>query len=121
MSDINQFMRHPEATDPDVLDRLEEIGDWDRGKAEQLARTEGIDMTDDHWEVIHFLRDHYKNHGKAKSGRQLSEILDDKFDNKGGRKFLYQLFPDGPVVQGSRIAGTPLPEYAKDDSFGYSQ
>ena len=119
MTDINKLMQNPEA-DPDKLDRINDLADWNEDKGKALAAEDGIDMTDSHWEVVHFLRDHYVEHGKAQSGRELSELLDERFHDQGGRKHLYRLFPKGPIVQGSRIGGVPLPEYAKDDSFGYT-
>ncbi len=120
MSDIQKMMDNPE-TDPKVLDHLADMAGWDEGTGKELAAKEGITLTDEHWEVINFLRDYYKEHGRARSGRELSEILDEKFEAQGGRKHLYRLFPQGPVAQGSRIAGLPLPQYAQDGSFGYSQ
>jgi TusE/DsrC/DsvC family sulfur relay protein len=119
MTDINKMMESPEA-DPAKMDRINDLADWDETKGAGLADQEGIRMTDEHWEVVHFLRDYYVEHGKARSGRELSEVLDDHFEARGGRKHLYRLFPNGPVVQASHIGGVPLPEYAKDGSFGYS-
>lgn len=119
MTDINKLMEHPD-TDPDVLDRRNDLADWTEANGIKLAEQEGIRMTDEHWEVVQFLRDYYVQNGKARSGRELSELLDEHFEARGGRKHLYRLFPKGPVVQASHIGGVPLPEYAKDGSFGYS-
>ncbi len=121
MPDINQMIRDQAAHDPDVVDRMQDIEDWDREKAATMAAEENIQLEAEHWEVITFIREHYAQHGRAKSGRELSDLLDERFSQQGGRKHLYRLFPDGPVSQGSRIAGVPLPKYAEDDSFGYSQ
>jgi tRNA 2-thiouridine synthesizing protein E len=50
--------------------------------------------------------------------RELHDALDENFHGKGGLKYLYQLFPGGPVAQGCRIAGLKAPAGATDKSFG---
>ena len=47
-----------------------------------------------------------------------AHILEEEFAEQGGRKYLYRLFPGGPVSQGSRIARLPLPAYSSDRSCG---
>jgi len=120
MSDIQKMMDDP-GVDPKVLDNLADMAGWDENTGRELAAKEGVELTDEHWEVVHFLREQYKQNGLAHSGRELSDILDEKFESRGGRKHLYRLFPQGPVAQASRIAGLPLPQYTESDSFGYSQ
>jgi len=34
------------------------------------------------------------------------------------RQELYQLFPDGPVREGCKLAGLPIPDNSSNPSFG---
>lgn len=121
MTDINQIIKNTHAThtsDPQRADRELDLQNWDEEQAREIARQEGIQLGDDHWEVVHFLRDHYLEHGLAKNGRELSEVLDNEFAAQGGRKYLRQLFPKGPVAQGMQIAGLEAPPYTRDKGLG---
>jgi tRNA 2-thiouridine synthesizing protein E len=53
--------------------------------------------------------------------RELHDALDERFHTRGGMKFLYRLFPGGPVAQGCRLAGLPVPAGAVNPSFGSVQ
>ncbi|MBZ0106332.1 MAG: TusE/DsrC/DsvC family sulfur relay protein [Sulfuricella denitrificans] len=117
MFDINQMVADA-ARGSVSQGMLAELDDWSPAKAEKVAREEGITLSDDHWEVIHLLRENYRHHGRAPHARQLLNGLEERFEREGGRKYLYLLFPRGPVSQGSRIAGLPLPAYSSDPSFG---
>jgi TusE/DsrC/DsvC family sulfur relay protein len=108
----------PATSSSRIEDRWLDLQEWNRRKGELLAAKEDIRLTEMHWEVIDFLRGYYLRNGRARSGRELAEALDRAFVGQGGRKFLYRLFPDGPVSQGSRIAGLPEPRYSADGSFG---
>ena len=91
---------------------------WAPELAEQRARAAGILLTPKHWEVIGFLRAHYKEHGPAAHARELVQALNQRFARDGGSRFLYQLYPQGPVRQASHFAGLPSPADATDRSFG---
>jgi tRNA 2-thiouridine synthesizing protein E len=73
-----------------------------------IAETEGIVLTDAHWEVIRFLRDTYQADGHTPNFRAMlkgfQEIRPD-----ADSKYLYDLFPLGPAKQGAKIAGLPQP------------
>lgn len=95
-----------------------EYEDWTKEAARTMAQLESIELTEAHWSVIRFLRDYYVQHGTSQHARILTEALDAKFQIQGGLKYLYTLFPDGPVSQGARIAGVPVPKDSSNDSFG---
>ncbi len=110
----------PATSSSRIEDRWLDLQEWNRHKGELLASKEGVRLTAMHWEVIDFLRGYYLRNGRADSGREVAVALDRAFISQGGKKYLYRLFPDGPVAQGSRIAGLPLPPFTEDESFGSS-
>ena len=114
------IINDPQTSSPRREDRLIELSNWNREEAEQIAAEEGLVMNESHWQVVEFLRNYYLENGKAESGRELAGVLNESFKNKGGRVYLYTLFPQGPVSQGCRIAGLQVPAYAEDKSFGSS-
>lgn len=93
---------------------------WTRAEALKAARQEGLEPGEDHWEVIRALQDYFFRHEEAPAinTRELHDALDEKFHNKGGRKFLFQLFPGGPIAQGCRLAGLKPPAGTTDKGFG---
>ena len=99
-------------------DRELEIQNWDKEKAVVLAKTEGLELTEAHWAVIDYLRSRYLEQGDPESARDIAEDLESIYDEKGGNKYLRRLFPNGPVTQGCKIAGLPVPAYSTDPSFG---
>ena len=94
--------------------------DWDRTTAEATASDEGIALGDDHWETLSALQEYFAKK-KSAQVRELHDALEEKFHAKGGLKFLYGLFPGGPVAQGCRIAGLQPPAGSTNASFGSVQ
>lgn len=94
------------------------VENWDRDVAVSLAKEEGVDLNDDHWEVVSYLRKLFDGTGEIEHARDLSVVLDQRFKDKGGLKYLFRLFPKGPVSQGCKIAGIPVPKDSSNDSFG---
>jgi len=114
MLDINKATTSP--NDPEG--HMFGLAHWSPLLAKQLAEAEGIVLTDEHWAIINFLRERYRAHGDAKSAREITGDLEEKFTDGHGRGVLYELFPGGPVSQASRIAGLPLPPHSSDPSLG---
>ncbi len=93
--------------------------DWSPGMAEQMAQDEGIKLSDEHWEELGALQEYYSRHEFDRIHvRELSDALDEKFHDRGGVKYLYTLFPKGPIAQGCRLAGLEMPAGAVDKGFG---
>ncbi len=98
--------------------RIRVLDDLDKTHVHEMADKEGIVLTDEHLGVIECLRDYFLEFGEAEKGRDIEEMLDEVFAGHGGRKYLWNLFPGGPVTQGMRIAGLPVPPHSGDKGFG---
>ena len=120
MSQFTQNAQDTETSSQHAGIRLAELIDqnWSRNKSEQLAKHEGISLTDQHWHVIDYLRKTYLEHGLPRFARTTARALNRQFAAQGGNKYLYSLFAGGPVTQGSRLANLRAPACATDISFG---
>jgi dissimilatory sulfite reductase related protein len=77
---------------------------WTEPMAVELAKENGIDeLTDQHWQVIKFMRSEYFDKGTGPTVRVLGKT------SGVSVKELYQLFPKGPAKLAAKIAGIPKP------------
>ncbi len=104
------------STDPSI-DFPNAPHDWSPESAKTMASESNLELTSDHWEAIAGLQDYFSRHEFGKR-RELTDALNEKFHHKGGMKYLYHLFPGGPVAQGCVIAGLNPPPGSVDQSFG---
>ena len=74
-----------------------------------IAANEKITLTDDHWTVINWLRERYKEDGATPNFRNMVGMLDEAYPGNDWKKKLYELFPNQPARQGCRIAGLTKP------------
>ena len=110
-------------TDQEMAERVlglheTDMSNWNVDTANALARAEGLTLTNEHIDVIQYLRQTYEKHGPIRHARSLTQALEAKFADKGGLKYLYTLFPNGPVTQGCKLAGIPEPSDSVNLSFG---
>lgn len=121
MLDINHIINDEAQGRFDPEGHMHGLEHWSPRIAAQLARKEGIyEITEPHWHVIYAMRNLYRESGRSASARKVMKMLEQEFAEEGGRRYLYELFPQGPVSQGSRLAGVPVPPYASDPSFGWA-
>ncbi len=83
---------------------------WTEGMAEVMAKQDGIELTDAHWDIIRFLRSYFEKYQIAPMIKILTkEIAKTMGKEKGNTKYLYELYPAGPAKQACRYAGLPKP------------
>ena len=89
---------------------LADLSQWDEAVAAEMARLDGADLDENHWEVINFLREYYDEYQIAPAVRVLTKAIGKKLGKeKGNSKYLYELFPYGPAKQACKYAGLPKP------------
>lgn len=86
---------------------LVDLNDWNEEVAKAMAENEGIELTQEHWDLINYLRDQYINHSVNPNTRTIIKEMGKIWGKKVGSKDLYLLFPKDPSKQGGRIAGLP--------------
>ncbi len=81
--------------------------DWTEDIARVLAEREGIALTDEHWEVVRFMRAYWAEHRITPDARFVVRHL--KETRGSSRDRLFELFPYGYVQQACKIAGMMRP------------
>jgi len=83
--------------------------DWDKDVAGVIAAAEGLSLTQEHWDVIEYLRDAYFNHnGEQPNNRAILKAMQEKWSGrKVDNKTLFDLYPGNPSKQAGKIAGLP--------------
>lgn len=86
---------------------LRHLGDWSEAFARAQAHEEGLALTDEHWQVIRFLREHYHEHGVQAQVRVMIRHFAEAWGpERGNNHCLHAIFPrGGPQKQGNRLAG----------------
>ncbi len=93
--------------------------DWSQDAAEGKAAEEGMTVAAEHWEAVRALQEFYSRHDSPSiNSRELHDALEERFHSRGGMKYLFELFPGGPVTQGCRLAGLEPPAGGADKGFG---
>lgn len=87
---------------------LEDANDWNEEVAKVIAEGEEIEMTQEHWDVVSYLRDeHFDNNGNEPNERTILKEMGKKWGRKVSSKEMYEMFPQMPSKQGRKIAGLP--------------
>ncbi|WP_210395076.1 TusE/DsrC/DsvC family sulfur relay protein [Motiliproteus sediminis] len=96
------------ALDPEGY--LQNLADWSPEVARQLAHAEGIELQDEHWEIIELLRDFYAEYQLSPAMRILVKQTGIRYGKeKGNSMHLLRLFPGSPAKLASKLAGLPKP------------
>lgn len=82
--------------------------DYSSEAVEVIAAAEGIALTPDHWKIIDYMREEFRENGHTPNFRNMVKGVQ-AFWPEADSKALYDLFPMGPAKQGAKIAGLPQP------------
>lgn len=83
---------------------LENPEEWNQDVAKALASTEDVtDISEEHWKIINYLRDYFKQYGIAPMIRKLCK------ETGFPLKRIYELFPSGPAKGACKVAGLAKP------------
>jgi tRNA 2-thiouridine synthesizing protein E len=78
---------------------------WDAEVAAAIAREEGInEISEKHWAIVNFIRDHWKEHDLAPPVRMICQEIGVSVRD------IYKLFTSGPARGACRVAGLPKPD-----------
>lgn len=91
--------------------------DWDHEVARELAKTEGLTLDDDYWQVFDFIRQYYQDNQKFPEVRHTIKHLVNEhgFNKKRAKAKLFFMFPHGYVRQACKTSGIRRPEGWKLD------
>jgi dissimilatory sulfite reductase related protein len=107
---MSSFELNGKTYETDEEGYLVNLAEWTPEAGAYMAKTENVEMTDSHWEVVNFLRDYYNEYQIAPAVRVLTKAIGKQLGpDKGNSKYLYELFPYGPAKQACKIAGLPKP------------
>jgi tRNA 2-thiouridine synthesizing protein E len=107
--------KQPRNQEPQKIDREEHF----RGM-EQRAKRMGIILNEERMDAINFVMDFYDHCEDCRNARQLMKVMDQEFTDLGGKKYLYRLFPNGPLSQIHQLADLPNLGNQTDKGFGTS-
>ncbi len=87
---------------------------WNTEIGRYMASLEGIELTDEHWEVIHYFREYYEDYNIPPPMRMVIRVFKKAFgEEKASSRYLLTLFPEGATKSASKYAGLPKPKNCK--------
>lgn len=95
--DVEGYLVHPE--------------DWTLEISAELAAEEDIELNDDYWPILNFVRNYWKENKITPDIRHVAAYLAEHYnmDKKAGKSHIFDLFPYGYVKQTCKIAGMQRP------------
>lgn len=86
---------------------LRNLDEWSDDFVRAQAQAEGLELSDEHWQLIRFLRNYYAEHGVQAQVRAMIRHFSQAWGpERGNNHYLHQIFPrGGPQKQGNRLAG----------------
>lgn len=90
---------------------LRDADAWTPAVACWLAARDGLELSQDHWWLIDYVRGYHSRYGNPPLMRSVVQALKTSRPELAGSRHLYRLFPDGPVRLACKYAGLPPPDW----------
>jgi len=89
---------------------LVNLEDWNEPVAQALARAEGLELQNEHWEILLLLREFHQQFQLSPATRPLIRYVALKLGpDKGNSLHLNRLFKGTPAKLAAKLAGLPKP------------
>ncbi len=85
---------------------LVNVNDWNEEIAAELFAEEGIEPTQEHWDVVKYVRQETLD-GNEPNERGIMKAMSKLWGRKVSSKEMYEMFPLMPSKQGLKIGGCP--------------
>ena len=90
------------------------LAEWSEDYTETVAKNDGVDLYNDHWELILYFREYFEVNQRAPTMHKVVRELGNKnkhfHDQKEYEKHIYKLFPKDPAHEVCKLAGLPMPQ-----------
>lgn len=103
----NFVMVNGERIELNVEGYIQDLDDWSEDYVRAVAEKEELELTDEHWEVVRYLREYHDEHQVQCPVRDMIKHFSVVWgEAHGNNHYLHELFPKGgPQKQGNRLAG----------------
>ncbi|MFT4634617.1 MAG: tRNA 2-thiouridine synthesizing protein E [Arenicella sp.] len=87
---------------------------WSPGLGLEIAKIDGVRLSNEHWEIIQYFREYYDDYNIPPPMRMVIRVFKKAFgDENANSRYLLQLFPEGATKAASKFAGLPKPKNCK--------
>lgn len=87
---------------------------WSEDLGVYMASLDGVTLTNEHWEIIHYFREYYDDYNIPPPIRMVMRVFKKAFgDENANSRHLLTLFPEGVAKAASKFAGLPKPKNCK--------
>mgnify|MGYP001199550985 FL=1 len=111
---MNKMKIAKKSIDTNVQGYLDHFDDWSDEFVKKMAKKDGIKLYNDHWEIIYYFREYYRQNLISPTMHQMIIELMSKnikfHDKKKYEKHIYALFPSYPLKDIFKLAWLPLPQ-----------
>lgn len=98
----------------DVQGFLKQRLAWSEPLGYYMAQLDGVTLTAEHWEIIHYFREYYEDYNIPPPMRMVMRVFKKAFGAENANsRYLLKLFPEGATKAASKFAGLPKPKNCK--------